>query len=118
MNRLPLFPERPAQSYTIALDGVQYQIRLTYRERTASWYLDLYDEQGEAVLLGRRLSPGAPPLNEGVTKGPPGVLFAAGPDPYPRDGVGLWYASASEVGAVQAASRAAADKLLPVVRRS
>lgn len=110
--KLPLYAELPAQSYTIALDGVQYQVRLTYRERTASWYLDLYDERGAAIVLGRRLSPGWSPQGFVTAAGPPGLLYVFGKDPYARDEIELWYFTAAELEALQPGE----GDLLPVVR--
>lgn len=94
--RLPLVADLPEHSYTIALDGVQYEFRLVYRDRTASWYLDVFDEDGAALMLGRRLSPSFTP-NEVVPELPPGVLFVTGADPYARDEIELIYLTEAEV---------------------
>lgn len=110
MERLPLFPDVPAQRYTVALDGVQYEVRLVYRERTASWYLDLSGPDGVWLLRGQRLSPGASPQFGLIGEGPPGVLFVFGADPYARDGVELWYFGVDEL---EAAAPVAED-MLPV----
>lgn len=106
--QLPIYADLPEHDYTIALDGVQYQIRLVYRERRSSWYLDLRDEQGEPIALGRRLSPGWS-MTVGVPNAPPGALVALGYDPYPRDGVQLWYITEAELAAAPSE-----DVLLPV----
>lgn len=95
--RLPIRYEFPAHRFGLSLDGVHYEFRLVYRARTASWYLDLWDEQGAALLLGQRLSPGSSPNRGRITDGPPGALFVFGPDPYPRDGIELWYYAAAEL---------------------
>lgn len=97
-ERLPLYTELPAHSCTVALEGVQYEVRFVYRERTASWYFDLHDEQGEPIVLGRRLSPGWSPAL-GVTSGPPGAFYVFGKDPYDRHELELWYLSAAELEA-------------------
>ena len=110
-ERIPIFSDQPAHTYTLALDGVHYEFRLVYRDRTASWYLDLYDEQGSALILGRRISPGASQNFGLISNGPPGVLFAFGADPYPRDGLELWYFTADELSAVPVDE----SGLLPVV---
>jgi hypothetical protein len=95
-ERLPIYADFPAHSYTIALDGTQYGVRLVYRARTASWYLDLFDELGTPIALGRRLSPGSSPTS-GILGGPPGKLVAFGPDPYEKTDVELWYFTAAEL---------------------
>jgi hypothetical protein len=110
MERLPFFPDVPAQRYTVALDGVQYEARLVYRARTASWYLDLAGPDGVWLLRGQRLSPGASPQFGLIGEGPPGVLFLFGADPYDRAGVELLYFSVDEL---EAAVPPPAD-LLPV----
>ena len=109
--KLPLYSEQPCHKYTVALDGVQYQVRLTYRDRTASWYLDLWDEQGAAIVLGRRLSPGWSPQGFVTAAGPPGLLYVFGRDPYARDELELLYFSQAELEAL----RPAESELLPVV---
>ena len=107
-QRLPFAHDLPAQRYTVALDGAQYEVRLVWRARTASWYLDLADADGRWLVRGRRLSPAWSPHAGLITDGPPGILFvAAGTDPYARDEIELWYLTAEERAAVpplQAAS--------------
>jgi hypothetical protein len=98
-QRMPFFHDVPAHRYTVTLDGVQYEVRLVYRARTASWYLDLRDEQGVELVLGRRLSPGSSPVGGVITNGPPGKLVAFGADPYDRDEVELWYFTEAELAA-------------------
>jgi hypothetical protein len=94
--RLPIATELPAHTYTVALDGVQYQVRLVWRERRASWYLDLLDADGNALVRGRRLSPLWSPVSGMISNGPPGILFATGLDPYDRHEIELWYLTAAE----------------------
>jgi hypothetical protein len=111
VEKLPFFQDQPAHRYTVTLDGVQYQVRLVWRARTASWYLDLADQDGTWLLRGQRLSPGSSPQFGLVAGGPPGVLWVFGLDPYPQqDGIELWYVGADEL---DAAAPPAAD-LLPV----
>lgn len=109
-ERMPFFHDVPSHRYTVALDGVQYEVRLVYRARTASWYLDLRDEQGADLVLGRRLSPGASPVSGLITNGPPGALVAFGADPYARNELELWYFTEAEL----AAEPDAEVELLPV----
>lgn len=94
--KLPFFHDLPAHSYTVPLSGVQYEIRLVYRARTASWYLDLRNEEGVPLVLGRRLSPPWSPVTGVITDGPPGVILALGADPYDRFELELWYFDESE----------------------
>ena len=110
--RLPIFSEVPAHTYTIALDGVQYEIRLVYRARTASWYLDLRDENGVELVLGRRLSPGSSPTGGVIVDGPPGVIAPFGADPYDRHELELWYFEAAELAEARVA--AVAQDRLPI----
>jgi hypothetical protein len=69
---LPVFPGLPQSIYTITLAGTRFRVRLTWRERTASWYLDLLAQDGTRIVSGRRL----------VAKGMPlvGLLPEGGPD--------------------------------------
>lgn len=46
----------PGYDYTIDLEGLTYRIVLTYRDRTASWYLDVYDSADVLLVSGKRLS--------------------------------------------------------------
>ncbi len=79
----------PAYLQTFTLGGTDYRIGLTWRERTASWYLDLYDAEEAPLALGRRVSPGwSPLLGLSIEGGPDGVLMVRGPEPYMRDGLG------------------------------
>jgi len=109
-ERLPFAHDLPAHTYTVALDGVQYEIRLVYRARTASWYLDLRDDLGAALVLGRRLSPNWSPVAGVITNGPPGVILVTGADPYARSEIELWYFNAAEIEA----GAAVPTDLLPV----
>lgn len=79
---LPGFPRRPRHEYQITLGEIDYTVRLTYRTRTRSWYLDLYDVDGVAIATGRRLSPGSSPLAPLEIDG---LLFVFGIDPYIRE---------------------------------
>jgi hypothetical protein len=108
--RLPFFHDLPAHSYTVTLDGVQYGVRLVYRERTASWYLDLADQDGVWLLRGRRLSPGGSPQHGMVVDGPPGALIPVGADPYARHEIQLLYFSEAELEELEES----ADDALPV----
>jgi hypothetical protein len=109
MEKLAFFHDYPAHRYNVAMDSVHYEVRLTYRERTASWYLDLWDPDGNALLLGKRLAPNWP-VNMGITGGPPGLLVPFGFDPYDRHELELWYFTAAELEEAEAEEA----ELLPV----
>ncbi len=74
----PIEPDeqQAVYDYTVDLEGVIYRVRLIYRERQDSWYLDLYDAADVALLTGKRLSANtallAPYQIEGL---PPGELM-------------------------------------------
>ena len=60
----PIEPEDlyPVHEYTVDLGEVEYTYTLTYQERQDAWYLDLYDADGESLLLGKRLTVNTAPL--------------------------------------------------------
>ncbi|NOT72464.1 MAG: hypothetical protein HOP09_14680 [Hyphomicrobium sp.] len=97
--KIPIVTELPAQKFQIVLDGVQYTLRLTWKDRTASWYLDVYGPQGESIALGRRLSAGYAPLAGAVTNGPPGLLAVTGTEPASRHETQLFYFQVDELPA-------------------
>lgn len=55
---LRTFADQPAQLQTVVLGDQQYKIRFVYRERTRSWYMDLFDLDHNLIRGGGRLSPG------------------------------------------------------------
>jgi hypothetical protein len=102
---LTAFASQPQQTQIVTLGGVQFQARLTYRNRTRAWYLDLYTSEGTALALGRRLSAGWGPLvGLSIPDGPAGYLFVRGADPYNREALGedlrLIFYTAAEVEAL------------------
>lgn len=52
---IPFTPSDADQRFTISLVGTLYQLRAKWNIRDDSWYLDIRDETGEAILLGIRL---------------------------------------------------------------
>ncbi len=86
---LPAYPEDPQHVISAEIEGVAYRLRYTWRDRTASWYLDVFDATGAALIAGRRLSPGAAPLG-GITVegGPGGLLYVRGIDDFERADLG------------------------------
>lgn len=111
--RLPVFPEKPCHRYVVTIGEARYQVSLTWRARTQSWYLDLYQQDGTPVALGRRVSPGYGPLASLLPVGKPtGELFVGGAlDPYRQGDLGgevtLEHYSTDDLAA--AAARAAVD---------
>lgn len=85
---LPGVPGEAWHSYPITLDGGVYLVVQTYRERTDSWYLDLYDSAGTLLAGGRRLSPGRFPLHWfGLDI--PGEFIVGGTDEFTRYDLGV-----------------------------
>lgn len=83
------FPDLPSHVQTLTLGGAQYQARLTWRERVAGWYLDLYLLDGTEVALGCRLSPGGLPVQDlSLARVLGGVLIVRGLDGYARGDLG------------------------------
>lgn len=87
----PIAPEepQPTYSYTVELDGVTVRYDLVWRTRSQGWYLSMYTDAGEALLLGARLSLWTPVLWRHQLKGaPPGQILlvaADGSDVEPTD---------------------------------
>lgn len=74
----PLEPaeQLPVYDYTVDLEDVIYRVRLVYRERQDSWYLDLFDAADEPLLTGKRLSANTALLAPYQIAGlPPGELM-------------------------------------------
>lgn len=95
---LPLFHEEDQHGYTETLDGAQFELTLTYRERRKSWYLDLDDANGVPLVRGRRCSPGFPLVPAGIVGRPAGILTCDAPnDPYKRSELRLIYYPAADV---------------------
>ena len=44
------------------LGELEYTYTLTYRERQDAWYIDLFDADGESILLGKRLTVNTAPI--------------------------------------------------------
>lgn len=102
---LPIRFDLPAHRYRVTLSGVEFGLRFTFRDRTSSWYLDLFDVDGNPLALGRRLSPGySPLLGVAVDRGPSGYLLVTGSDPYEREGIRLFYVTDVDAPAALAIS--------------
>lgn len=56
---LPLYPDT-YYSYSIALEGNSYNLEFYYVERCESYFVSLFDENSNAIVLGERLVPNYP----------------------------------------------------------
>lgn len=80
-----VFPEQPAFRQSLTLGDEQFSLRLTWRDRTAAWYADLWAADGTPVWLGQRLSPSwALGLGLAPAGKPDGLFIVRGPDNYDR----------------------------------
>lgn len=72
-------------------DAVELEVRLVYRTRTASWYMDLRQLDGTAIVLGRRITPTWAPLGGLALEGIPRdlLVIVTGPDDAVRDDLGV-----------------------------
>lgn len=77
----------PASRQSVILADTLYEVQLVYRRRSVSWYLSLWDLDGNLVAGGRRLTPGWA-VNLGMVDGPDGLLLVTGPEDYRRDDLG------------------------------
>lgn len=103
-NVLTVHPRLPASRQALTLGDAKYSLRLTWRERTAAWYADLWTAAGVPVWLGQRVTPGwALGLGLVPDNAPDGILLVRGPSSYERLDLG---------GAVELVFYATAD--LPV----
>ncbi len=103
---IPSAPSRWRYDVTVELDGAEYILTWRYRQAVygGGWYIDLATASGVAVVQGRRVSPGADPLQGLVGDDvPPGRFIVQGQDPYRRYDLGgdllLTYVPVAEVPA-------------------
>lgn len=87
IQRLPTFAEFPKHIMTLTLSGKVLRYQRTYRPRTGSWYVDIFDRDEKPLLLGRRL------VGQQVVAGPEvlsvdGLIYARGPDEPRREDLG------------------------------
>lgn len=102
MIQLATFSDLRQHRQRVKLDGVRYEIELTWRDRTASWYLSIFTDRGELLAASRRLRPSWSPLELPKDERlPPGLLYVDGPSEYTREDLGrrlrLLYFPISEV---------------------
>jgi len=86
---LTVHPELPASRQVVTLGAEQYTLRLTWRDRTAGWYADLWTAAGVPVWLGQRVTTQWG-LGLGLTgvDAPDGILFVRGPAEFERADLG------------------------------
>ena len=61
MVNIPIYSNVSSEfSQKISLDGTYYTIRLRWNTRSESWFLHLFDSDGEAIIAGKRLVPNYP----------------------------------------------------------
>lgn len=104
------FASTPDTIQTVTLAGVQYRLRMYWRERLQGWYLDLRELDETAVVLGRRFSVGSGPLTGFLSaEMPDGQLYVQGVDGYEQadlgnelgDALTLWFFTTEEIEAAQ-----------------
>ena len=80
MTRVIPVPDLPRSVFQVRMDGETYSLRVAWNDRLSSWQMDLLDDDGDAILIGRRMVLGFP-LLDGVTdpRRPPGALFVIDP---------------------------------------
>ena len=105
---LPTEQGASAYSQRMVLDGASYTLDYAWNGREGAWYLSLYSDEGEPLLLSRKLSTNTPLLRHFrfVVGLPPGEFMAvdfSATIPYadytglgPGRGVQLLYYEASE----------------------
>lgn len=89
-ERFQFFPENPSNTSIQTWGDRQVRLRMTYRERMSAWYMDLFDADGVALAVGRRVSPSYAPLLglglEGFNLPRGRFLIFVGPvDPYAKE---------------------------------
>lgn len=71
----------------VEVGGRRLRYRRVYRPRMHGWYVDVFDEDGEPIVLGARLSPGSVVAGSAQVELPV-ALFVVGPSPYRREDLG------------------------------
>lgn len=82
---LPAFPDFAAFDYEVALQGSTWKFEYVWREGLNSWYLSIFDTDGNPLIYGRRLSPNCQLVESRLDF--PGKLVCIGDDSH-RDNLG------------------------------
>jgi hypothetical protein len=70
---IPLIPA--PQTLQINLSNISYQLRVTWNWVMGCWILDMYDSEGNALVLGNAMVTGADLLEQFAYLGFPGALL-------------------------------------------
>jgi hypothetical protein len=82
-------PQLPADQQAVTLGDATFTLQLTWRDRSAAWYADLWTAAGDAIWLGARVTPGWPLGGGLIAEGAPdGLLLVRGPSDYERADLG------------------------------
>lgn len=77
MVEIPIDAGLYAFSQEVQLDGAQYSIAFRWNVRAQAWYWSLYDNNGAAIVQGRRFVVDWPLLrNVSLINAPPGQFYA------------------------------------------
>lgn len=79
----PIRPDEGQQwwAFSYSLESVIFTIVFGWQERNGSWYVSVYDSDGEAIVVGRRLSINYPVLDRLKSDSlPPGRLWLLSSD--------------------------------------
>lgn len=83
------YPSLSRTVQTVTLGGKQYRLSLSWFGRLKAWYMSLETLAGEAIVTGRRLSPGYGPMFGLLPENAPdGLFFVRGRDGYEREDFG------------------------------
>ena len=74
---IPIEVSQPNQQMSVALDGVEFILRLFWNDRDESWYIDVSAGDGTPIWMGSRVATGVPILHQCVhARRPAGELVA------------------------------------------
>ena len=55
ISRIPNTPDVPYYDFEVELDGVEFKLEFRFNNRDLSWYLTVYDIEGEPLRAGLRI---------------------------------------------------------------
>lgn len=76
ISEVPLQPSQ-SQAFTIALNGIVYGMRVQWRDAASTWIMDLSDSNGQVLVAGQPLLPGADIMHQYVELALGGELWIA-----------------------------------------
>lgn len=74
--RVPVFLDVQFYTYTAQFEGESYRFVFSYNTRSASWYMDVADDNDILIIAGQRLSNDFPLARTRDTRMPPGMFVA------------------------------------------